>query len=159
MVYVLTATLILIAATATLLNQSTSSMLGSIFQGQSLQARHVARSGMAYLISQINKEKNRHLLVLPEKLKILNDNADSTLWTEATTNHFNPCATNTAQGQSSQISPSLSDLNINSNGSSNFFYLSNEGTVTTTPTATDTRAFRIINRPNSKDLKIPLKTR
>ena len=157
--YVLTATLILIAATATLLNQSTSSMLGSIFQGQSLQARHVARSGMAYLISQINKEKNRHLLVLPEKLKILNDNADSTLWTEATTNHFNPCATNTAQGQSSQISPSLSDLNINSNGSSNFFYLSNEGTVTTTPTATDTRAFRIINRPNSKDLKIPLKTR
>ena len=83
------------------LNQSGSSMLGSLFQGQSLQARNVARSGMAYLISQINKEKNRHLLVLPEKLKRLNNNADSTLWTEgqATGYHLNPCATNTAQAR------------------------------------------------------------
>ena len=159
--YVLTAALVLIAGTATLMNQSASSVLGSIFQGQSLQARNVARSGMAYLISQINKEKNRHLLVLTEKQKNLNDNADSTLWTEgqATTNHLNPCATNTEQGQQVQLLPSLSDLNINSNGSSNFFYLSNDGTVRTIPTAADTRAFRIINRPNSKDLKIPLKTR
>ena len=158
LLYVLTAALILIAGTATLMNQSASSVLGSIFQGQSLQARNVARSGMAYLISQINKEKNRHLLVLTDKQKNLNDNADSTLWTEATTNHLNPCATNTEQEQQAQLLPSLSDLNINSNGSSNFFYLSNDGTVRTTPTATDTRAFRIINRPNSKDLKIPLKT-
>ena len=63
-VYVLVATLILIAGTATLLNQSTSSMLGSIFQGQSWQARNVARSGISYLISLLNKEDNRHLLVL-----------------------------------------------------------------------------------------------
>ena len=92
-VYVLTASLILIAGTATLLNQSASSMLGSIFQGQSQQARHVARSGMAYLISQINKEENRHLLVLPQSAETINPNAATSLWTDvqAATNHLNPC--------------------------------------------------------------------
>ncbi|NQW38891.1 MAG: hypothetical protein HQ469_06825 [Cyanobacteria bacterium] len=74
-VFVLTATLILIAGTTTLLNQSTSAMLGSIFQGQSLQARNVARSGMAYLISLLNKKENRHLLVLKDSQVVNNSEA------------------------------------------------------------------------------------
>jgi hypothetical protein len=112
-VFVLTATLILIAGTATLLNQSASSMLGSIFQGQSLQARNVARSGMAYLISQINKEENRGLLELPWSLKISNPNADTTLWTDsqATTNHINRCTATYSNGLLFKP-PVLSDLNL-----------------------------------------------
>jgi len=155
--YVLTAALILIAGTATLLNQSASSMLGTIFQGQSLQARHVARSGMAYLISQINKEENRGLLVLSESQKISNPNADTTLWSDsqATTNHINLCTATYSNGLLYKT-PELSGLNLGSDKINNgFFYLSDDGTITKQRSGS-TRAFRIINRQNSKDFKIPV---
>ena len=156
--YVLIATLILIAGTATLLNQSASSMLGSIFQGQSLQARNVARSGMAYLISQINKEENRGLLELSESLKISNPNADTTLWTDsqATTNHINLCTATYNNGLLYKP-PELSDLNLGRQKlNDGFFYISNDGVISKERSGS-TRAFRIINRQNSKDFKIPLR--
>lgn len=157
-VYVLTASLILIAGTATLLNQSASSMLGSIFQAQSLQTRHVARSGMAYLISQINKEENRGLLELPEGLKISNPNADTTLWTDsqATTNHINLCTATYNNGLLYKP-PELSDLNLGRQKlNDGFFYISNDGAISKERSGS-TRAFRVINRQNSKDFKIPLR--
>ena len=93
--YVLVATLILIAGTSTLLNQSTSSMLGSIFQGQSWQARNVARSGISYLISLLNKEDNRHLLVLKNSSTESASATGDALWTDAQARqyHLNPCKT------------------------------------------------------------------
>ena len=160
-VFVLTATLILIAGAATLLNQSTSSMLGSIFQGQSLQARNVARSGMAYLISQINKEENRHLLVLPQSAEKTNPDAATSLWTDiqAATNHLNPCTKTYINGvKAYQSSPSLSDLNLGSSKANNgYFFIGNDGAISKTRNGS-TRAFRIINRENSKDFKIPVKS-
>jgi hypothetical protein len=156
-VFVLTATLILIAGTATLLNQSASSMLGSIFQGQSLQARNVARSGMAYLISQINKEENRGLLELPKSLKISNPNSDTTLWTDSqtTTNHINRCTATYSNGLLFKP-PVLSDLNLGGQKlNDGFFYTSDDGAISKQRSGS-TRAFRIINRQNSKDFKIPL---
>jgi len=159
--YVLTAALILIAGTVTLLNQSSSSMLGSIFQGQSLQARNVARSGMAYLISQINKEQNRHLLVLPESQKKINPDADSALWTDiqAATSHLNPCTKTYENGSRvNQSSPNLSDLNLGSSRvNDGFFYIADDGAISKVRNGS-TRAFRIVNRPNSKDFKIPIKS-
>ena len=159
--YVLTASLILIAGTATLLNQSTSSMLGSIFQGQSLQARNVARSGMAYLLSQIHKEENRLLLVLPQSAEKTNPDAATSIWTEiqAATNHLNPCTKSYINGvKAYQASPSLSDLNLGSSKANNgYFFIGDDGAISKTRNGS-TRAFRIINRENSKDFKIPVKS-
>ena len=159
--YVLTATLILIAGTATLLNQSASSMLGSIFQGQSQQARHAARSGMAYLISQINKEENRHLLVLPQSAEKINPNAATSLWTDiqAATSHLNPCTKTYVNGvKAYEAPPNLSDLNLGGSRVNNgYYYIANDGAISKTRGGA-TRAFRIINRPNSRDFKIPLKS-
>jgi len=159
--YVLTAVLILIAGTATLLNQSASSMLGSIFQGQSLQARNVARSGMAYLISQINKEENRHLLAYPQSAEKANPDAATSLWTDiqAATNHLNPCTKTYINGVNTyQASPSLSDLNLGSSKANNgYFFIGDDGAISKTRNGS-TRAFRIVKRPNSKDFKIPIKS-
>ena len=159
--YVLTASLILIAGTATLLNQSTSSMLGSIFQGQSLQARNVARSGMAYLLSQIHKEENRHLLVLPQSAEKSNPDAAASLWSDiqAATNHLNPCTKTYINGVNTyQAPPSLSDLNLGSSKANNgYFFIGDDGVISKTRNGS-TRAFRIINRENSKDFKIPVKS-
>ena len=160
-IYVLIATLILIAGTATLLNQSTSSMLGSIFQGQSQQARHAARNGMAYLISQINKEENRHLLVLPQSAETINPDAATSLWsdTQAATSHLNPCTKTYVNGAKAyQASPNLSGLNLGTSRVNNgYFYIADNGAISKTRDGA-TRAFRIINRPNSIDFKIPAKS-
>ena len=160
-VFVLTSALILIAGTATLLNQSASSMLGSIFQGQSLQARNVARSGMAYLISQINKEENRHLLVLPQSAEKSNPDAATSLWTDiqAATSHLNPCTKTYTNGvKTYQASPNLADLNLGSSKANNgYFFINDNGAISKTRNGS-TRAFRIINRENSKDFKIPVKS-
>lgn len=159
-VYVLTAFLIVVAGTATLLNQSTSAMLGSIFQGQSWQARNVARSGMAYLISQINKEENRHLLVLPNSLKAINPNADKVPWSDiqASAKHSNPCTTTYTNREVRRTSPRLTDINLGESQANNgFFYINNNGFISKNRNGS-TGAFRILNRPNSNDFKIPVKS-
>ena len=116
-IYVLIAALVLIAGTATMMNRSTSTVLGSIFQGQSWQSRDVARIGMSYLISQINTEKNRHLLAVLDSQIDRNASADQTLWTDsqASAYHFNPCITALdTSGTKINTPPSLSDLNLGS---------------------------------------------
>lgn len=80
---VLVAALVLIAGSATLMNRSSSTLLGSIFQGQSWQARDTARTGMAYLISHINRERNRHLLAVLDSQMDANSNADRTIWSNS----------------------------------------------------------------------------
>ena len=158
LVYILVATLIIIAGTATLLNQSTSAMLGSIFQGQSWKARNVARSGMSHLISLLNKEGNRHLLVFKDSQGTTDGNSSrgDTLWTDAqAANHFNPC--NSSFNGTSIIkppSPNLGELNIGSLQKNNgYFYIDDNGNISKNRNGA-TRAFRIINRENSIDFKL-----
>ena len=136
-------------------------MLGSIFQGQSMRARNVARSGMAYLISRINREENRHLLALPQSAEKNNLDAATSLWTDiqAATNHLNPCTKIYANGlKTNQSSPNLSDLNLGSSRvNDGYFYIADDGAIGKIRNGS-TRAFRIVSRPNSKDFKIPLKS-
>ena len=105
-------------------------MLGSIFEGKSLQARHVARSGMAYLTNQINKEENRHLLVYPQNAEKANPDIATSLWTDIQ-NHLNPCTKTYANGAKAyQASPSLSDFNLGSSRvNDGYFYIADNGAI------------------------------
>lgn len=153
-VYVLTAALILIAVSLTLRNQANSTSVASSFQNQALQARTLARSGMLYFVSQLNKEVNRNLLVLPESRLKANAGAETTLWTEgsAATYHVNPCAVNATNG------PDLSDLNLGSDQSNGgYLFVASDGSINRQRNGA-TRAFRIINRPNSEDFRIAVKS-
>ena len=160
-VYVLTATMILIAGTAALLNQTTSTMLGSIFQGQSWQARTVARSGMSYLMGQINKEQNRHLLaVLDSQIQEGQDRtAENTLWSDsqAVNYHFNPCITSRdSAGNIRKVPPRLAEINLGLRQENNgFFYISEDGVISKNRNGA-TRAFRIISRDEA-DFKLARK--
>ena len=159
--YVLVATLILIAGTSTLLNQSTSSMLGSIFQGQSWQARNVARSGISYLISLLNKEDNRHLLVLKNSSTESASATGDALWTDAQARqyHLNPCKTSfNGVTRIPPTPPNLSELNLgNSRVNDGYFYISDNGVISKSRNGSR-RAFRIVNRPNSIDFKLARNT-
>ena len=160
-VYVLSATMILIAGTAALLNQTTSTMIGSIFQGQSREARNVARSGMSYLMGQINKEQNRHILaVLDSQIQEGQDRTvENTLWThsQATNYHFNPCRTfRDSAGNRINTPPRLSDINLGIGQVNNgYFYISDDGIISKNRNGA-TRAYRIINRDRA-DFKLARK--
>ena len=155
--------MILIAGTAALLNQTTSTMIGSIFQGQGREARTVARSGMSYLMGQINKEQNRHLLaVLDSQIQEGQDRTvENTLWThsQATNYHFNPCRTfRDSAGNRINTPPRLSDINLGIGQVNNgYFYISDDGIISKNRNGA-TRAFRIINRDRA-DLKLARKNK
>ena len=160
LVYFLTATLIIIAGTATLLNQSTSAFIGSVFEGQSLQARNVGKSGLRYLISQINKENNRHLMAVLKSQIDSNPNVVEAIWTDdqAASYHFNPCnTTHDAAGLRRNQPPNLADLNIGINRlNDGYFFIDNNGVITKTRNGAN-RAFRIINRNAGKDFRLARK--
>lgn len=132
-------------------------MLGSIFQGQSWQARNVAKSGMSYLISLLNKEENRHLLVLKESQDQGNSADGDALWTDiqAVEHHFNPCKTSFNVSTGIQhLPPNLSELNLgNAQVNNGYLYISDKGSISKSRNGA-TRAFRVINRANSVDLKL-----
>ena len=160
-IYVLIAALVLIAGTATMMNRSTSTVLGSIFQGQSWQSRDVARIGMSYLISQINTEKNRHLLAVLDSQIDINASADQTLLTDsqASAYHFNPCITALdTSGTKINTPPSLSDLNLGSaktNGG--FLYIDANGSISNTRNGA-TRAFLIVTTDPANNFRLARKT-
>ncbi|QPN69265.1 hypothetical protein [Synechococcus sp. CBW1108] len=157
----LSATMILIAGTAALLNQTTSTMIGSIFQGQGREARNVARSGMSYLIGQINKEQNRHLIaVLDSQIQEGQDRtAENTLWSDsqAVNYHFNPCITSLdSAGNIRKVPPRLAEINLGLRQENNgFFYISEDGAISKNRNGA-TRAFRIVNRDRA-DFKLARK--
>lgn len=132
-------------------------MLGSIFQGQSWQARNVARSGMSYLISLLNQEGNRHLLVLKTSQAQGISAGGDALWSDAQAleHHLNPCKT--IFNGATRIPPdppSLSELNLgNAQVNNGYFYISDNGSISKIRNGA-TRAFRIINRANSVDFKL-----
>ncbi len=60
---VVAATLILIAGSAVLANRAGMGLLSSIFQNQSWEAKEAAEIGMTQIVSELNKETNRYLMV------------------------------------------------------------------------------------------------
>jgi hypothetical protein len=60
---VVAAALILIAGTAVFANRAGMGLLSSIFQNQSWEAKEAAEIGMTQIISELNKETNRYLMV------------------------------------------------------------------------------------------------
>jgi len=60
---VVAAALILIAGSAVLANRAGMGLLSSIFQNQSWEAREAAEIGMTQIVSELNKETNRYLMV------------------------------------------------------------------------------------------------
>lgn len=144
LVYVLIAALALIAGSATLMNRTSSTLFGSIFQGQSWQARETARIGMNYFISQINKERNRHLLVVNKTQLAADPNADTKLWgsTANAQGNRNPCIPKNPDG--SAVLPSLSDFNLSgSPPKGELLYINEDTGSITTQRGSSTRAFRI----------------
>jgi hypothetical protein len=55
--------LILIAGTAVFANRAGMGLLSSIFQNQSWEAKEAAEIGMTQIVSELNKETNRYLMV------------------------------------------------------------------------------------------------
>lgn len=60
---VVAAALILIAGTAVFANRAGMGLLSSIFQNQSWEAKEAAEIGMTQIVSELNKETNRYLMV------------------------------------------------------------------------------------------------
>ena len=60
---VVAAALILIAGSAVLANRAGMGLLSSIFQNQSWEAKEAAEIGMTQIVSELNKETNRYLMV------------------------------------------------------------------------------------------------
>lgn len=145
--YVLIAALVLVAGTVTLMKRSSSSLTGMAFQRQSLQAREAARIGMSYLIGEINRRPNRHLLAVSDSQLKLNGDADRTIWTDASAEqyHRNPCLNVRNADGSLTLGPlpQLGDFNLGSGASnSGFFFIQPDGSITKTR-GSATRAFRV----------------
>lgn len=125
--YVLIAALVLVAGTVTLMKRSSSSLTGMAFQRQSLQAREAARIGMSYLIGEINRRPNRHLLAVSDSQLKLNGDADRTIWTDASAEqyHRNPCLNVRNADGSLTLGPlpQLGDFNLGSGASNSGFFL------------------------------------
>ncbi len=158
LIYVLIAAAALIGGTATLMNRTSSALFGSAYQGQSLQARDVARIGMSYLISEINKERNRHLLAVSDSQVEASNTADRSIWSEssAAQYHRNPCLTG-RDGQGNRIAPpipALDNLNLGSTATNQgFLYLQADGSITRTR-GNATRAFRIVTDEPSTNFRL-----
>jgi hypothetical protein len=125
--YVLIAALVLVAGTITLLNRTSSSLLGMASQRQSLQAREAARIGMAYLISQINRPRNRNLLAVSAAQLAANPTVDQAIWSDVA-DHQNKCFSTTTPPNAAAL-PNLGDLRL-AGGDTSFFYIQPDGAIT-----------------------------
>lgn len=125
--YVLIAALVLVAGTITLLNRTSSSLLGMASQRQSLQAREAARIGMAYLISQINRPRNRNLLAVGATQLAADPTVDQAIWSNVA-DHQNKCFSTTTPPNAAAL-PNLGDLGL-AGGDTSFFYIQPDGAIT-----------------------------
>lgn len=161
---VLVIVLALVAAAATLVSRSGSTVFGSIFQKQSWEARGLAELGMATLVSRLNSERNRYLLTAPPRdvAPTYNRNArwsnDATLLASA---HSNPCAdvyvTNPSTGLVTRQStpPNIND--IYPNGARNgWWYVTNSGQVSASATNAVGR-FRLIGETGDNNFRMGIR--
>lgn len=89
---VIAAALMLIVGGLALANRANQGLLGSIFQSQSWEAREAAEIGMNRIVSELNQERNRWLMVQRD------GDADSGIWQNRETSstivqlRINPCS-------------------------------------------------------------------
>lgn len=95
---VLAAALILIAGSAVLANRSSMGLLSSVFQNQSWEAKEAAEIGMTQIISELNKERNRYLMV--SRTSAAGANNDPGLWTNGNDVYKQAARTNPCSGAS-----------------------------------------------------------
>ena len=118
-------------------NRTNSSLFGEIFQGQAFEARAAAEIGMTRIISELNKERNRWLMVKRE-----GDNEQ--LWTRPMPGdtvdklRMNPCASETT-AEYSKLDPS--NGNSTNYGS---WYINQDGSVSSSPSSAS-RAYRLVS--------------
>jgi hypothetical protein len=123
---VIAAALILIAGSAVLANRSGMGLLSSIFQNQSWEAREAAEIGMTQIISELNKETNRYLMV-----KRPGDNGG--IWTTSSNPFVAATRTNPCTGATE---PSYANLDARSGASTaadssyGIWYIQDDGTIT-----------------------------
>lgn len=136
---VLAAALILITGSAVLANRAGMGLLSAIFQNQSWEAREAAEIGMTNLISELNKERNRWLMVK----RCEGETGDcEEMWTNGgepnTTLRKNPCEPN--------ILPEYSKLDPDNAASDSYgtWYIKNNGEISSSPTGAN-RAYKLMS--------------
>ncbi len=110
---------------------------------------------MNYLISQINKERNRHLLAVNRTQLAVDPNADQKLWgsSSSTQGNRNPCIPKSPDG--TLVPPNLSDFNISgSPPKGNLLYINEETGAITTQRGSARRAFRIFTDDSGQTFKL-----
>ena len=137
-------------------------MLGSAFQGQSNGARDTARLGMSYLISEINKERNRHLLVALDSQIDASSSSERAIWTDSSASqyHRNPCLTSrdSLGNRIAPPAPALNNLNLGATSTNQgLLYIQPDGTVTKNR-GSASRAFRIYTEDPASNFRIARKT-
>lgn len=128
--------LILVVGGIALANRANQGLLGSIFQNQSWEAREAAEIGMNRLISELNKERNRWLMVK-------RDGDSEQLWSSpaaggtVATLRTNPCEPQTAAD--------YSKLDPNNAASTSYgtWYIADDGSVSSSA-AGATRAYKLV---------------
>jgi len=135
---VVAAALILIAGSAVLANRAGMGLLSSIFQNQSWEAKEAAEIGMTQVISELNRETNRYLMVKRQ--------GDSNgIWTTSDNPFIAATRTNPCTGATE---PSYANLDARTGASTasdtsyGTWYIQNNGEITRTQ-GSATRGFRI----------------
>ena len=132
--------LILIFGTAALASRSTMGLLGSVFQNQSWEAREAAEIGMNRIISELNKERNRWLMVQrtgdPDS-GIWQNRQDSQRVVEWRTNPCRPTGSNSR--------PDYTKLDPNGAASTSYgtWYVDANGTVSSSSSGA-VRAYKLV---------------
>jgi hypothetical protein len=149
--------LMLLIGGLALANRANQGLFSVIFQNQSWDAREAAEIGMNRLISELNKERNRWLMVKRE-------GDGEQIWSNATaggtvaTLRTNPCEP--------QTGPAYNNLDPNNGASTSSgygkWYVSDNGSVSSSP-AGATRAYRLVGVTrqtlNSADQLSPFRDR
>lgn len=133
---VIAAALMVLIGGLALANRANQGLFGAIFQNQNWEAREAAEIGMNRLISELNKERNRWLMVQ-------RDGDSEQIWSNApaggtvATLRTNPCQP--------QIGPAYNKLDPNNGASTSYgtWYIADNGSVSSSP-AGATRAYRLV---------------
>ncbi|MFZ9270210.1 MAG: hypothetical protein ACO23C_03085 [Prochlorococcaceae cyanobacterium] len=128
--------LILVVGGIALANRANQGLLGSIFQNQSWEAREAAEIGMNRLISELNKERNRWLMVK-------RDGDSEQLWSSpaaggtVATLRTNPCEP--------QTTADYSKLDPNNAATSTYgtWYIADDGSVSSSASGA-TRSYKLV---------------
>lgn len=135
--------LMLLIGGLALANRANQGLFSSIFQNQSWEAREAAEIGMNRIISELNKENNRWLMVQR------NGDPDSGIWQSRADSQkvvewrTNPCNPNVKPDYSKLDPNSATSTTYNGKGGYGIWYIDANGNVSSS-SAGATRAYRLV---------------